>query len=530
MTEHHETGVLVVGGGPVGLALGLDLAGRGVPHMIVDGGDGVVRHPKVSTVGPRSMEHFRRWGLAAAIRAAGLPGDHPLDTAWVTRVGEHEIHRFDRGTGDDRPVFLHTPEPDQVCPAHLLNPVLAAAVGRRPGGPLRYRSRLESFRQNDDGVRAVVSDLDSGDTCTVSADYLVACDGSSSPIRKAVGVEAPARYEPQVFRNILFRAPGLPDALAEHGHRVALVYFLMRSPELRYPMRSLDGAGLYNLVVSGEVDTDAMTLIRDAIAVGVPVELLSDSAWELTHRVADRYRAGRVFLAGDAAHTLSPSGGFGMNTGIGDAADLGWKLAAVLDGWAGPGLLDTYDEERRPVALASLESAHTNLRRTVDRELPPALGEDSPAGEQARAAMAARLMAGGAQREFDAPEVHFGFHYRSPIVVSDGSADVTPDWRPGSDPGSRAAHVWLRPGVSTLDLFGRGFTLLHFGDDDRLDAFVDAFGRRGVPLSPVRCGEDVAKVYTAPFVLVRPDGHVAWRGEELPAAPLDLVDVVRGAK
>ncbi|WP_322769875.1 FAD-dependent monooxygenase, partial [Frankia sp. Cr1] len=281
---------------------------------------------------------------------------------------------------------------------------------------------------------------------------------------------------------------------------------------------------------TGNTGENAMSIVRDAVAFETPVELLSDGVWHLTHCVADQYRSGRAFLAGDAAHTLSPSGGFGMNTGIGDAVDLGWKLAAELDGWAGSRLLDTYDTERRPVALDSLDAANTNLKRTTDRDIPSDLGHNTPAGMRARAAMAERLASSGAHREFDAPDVHFGFHYRSPIVVSDGPGGLTPDWRPGSDPGSRAAHAWIRPGVSTLDLFGRGYTLLRFAQSDRLDGFQRAFGDRRVPLRTTLCDDqEIARLYRFPFVLVRPDGHVAWRGAELPSAPDELADVVRGA-
>ncbi|OIK00787.1 FAD-binding monooxygenase [Streptomyces sp. MUSC 14] len=535
MTRSDErTDVLIVGGGPVGMALALDLAYRGIDCLVIDAGDGQVRHPKVSTIGPRSMELFRRWGVADAVRGAGWPADHPLDIAWVTRVGGHEVYRYRRGTAGNRPAFTHTPEPDQMCPAHWLNPVLTKAVGVHPDGPLRLRTTVDRVRQTDDHVEADLTDHATGSTGTVRARYLVACDGASSPIRRACGIDAPARHRTQVFRNILFRAPELNERL---GDRAALVYFLMLSSTLRFPMRSLNGSDLYNLVVAadGTADRgDPVTLIRDVLAFDTPVELLSDGEWQLTHRVADRYRAGRVFLAGDAAHTLSPSGGFGLNTGIGDAADLGWKLAAALNGWAGQLLLDTYDAERRPIAVASLAEAHVNLQRTLRRQVPPEIHLDGPEGELARSHAARVLEDSGAQREFDAPEIHFGLRYRSPAIIEDPRVPVRrgkpgPDWRPGSEPGYRAAHTWWDATTSTLDLFGRGFALLCFAGAGRLPDVERAFAGRGVPLTVhAGAGGAAAALYERSFVLVRPDGHVAWRGDRLPDDPAAFVDTVRG--
>ncbi|WP_113703826.1 staurosporine biosynthesis monooxygenase StaC [Nonomuraea lactucae] len=529
------TDVLIVGGGPVGMVLALDLTYRGIDCVVVDAGDGEVRHPKVSTIGPRSMELFRRWGVADAIRGAGWPADHPLDIAWVTRVGGHEIYRYRRGTAGNRPAFAHTPEPDQICPAHWLNPVLTRAVGVHPDGPLRLRTTVDRVVQADDHVHATLTDHATGVTGTVRARFLVACDGAASPIRQSCGIDAPARHRTQVFRNVLFRAPELKERL---GDRAALVYFLMLSSTLRFPMRSLNGSDLYNLVVGVDDDTadrvDALSLISDALALDTPVELLGDSEWHLTHRVADRYRAGRVFLAGDAAHTLSPSGGFGLNTGIGDAADLGWKLAATLNGWAGRRLLDTYETERRPIAVESLNEANLNLQRTMRREVPPEVHLDGPEGERARTEMAERLESSGARREFDAPEIHFGLRYRSPAIIDDPDVpmrDGRPDagWRPGSEPGYRAAHAWWDATTSTLDLFGQGFVLLRFAEHDGLAGVEGAFAERGVPLT-VRNGGDgeVAKLYERSFVLVRPDGHVAWRGDDLPRDPAAFADTVRG--
>ncbi|MGH3671649.1 MAG: FAD-dependent monooxygenase, partial [Pseudonocardiaceae bacterium] len=263
-----------------------------------------------------------------------------------------------------------------------------------------------------------------------------------------------------------------------------------------------------------------------------PLEVLYDTEWHLTHRVAEHFRAGPVFLVGDAAHTLSPSGGFGMNTGICGAVNLGWKLAAELDGWAGPKLLDTHQTEHRPIAVESLEEANLNLLRTMKRTLSPDLHLDSPEGERARAEMAQRLERSDVRREFDMPMMHFGFRYASPIVVPDpvAPASASPDWRPDAVPGSRAPHSWLWASVSTLDLFGPGFSLLCFAESDSREEFKRAFADRRVPLEATVCGDArTAKLYEYPFVLIRPDGHVAWRGNDLPSDASWLADKVRGA-
>ncbi|KNB53631.1 FAD-dependent monooxygenase [Streptomyces caatingaensis] len=528
-TRRLETDVLIVGAGPVGLALALDLRYRGVPFLLLDEGDGRVGHPKVGTVGPRSMELFRRWGVAGEIRAAGWPGDHPLDIAWATAVGGHEIHRLPMGTAASRPAPPWTPEPEQVCPQHWLIPLLVRELGTRPAGPLLPGHRLERFVQDDDGVTVSATRLADGAALTLRAGWLVGCDGAFSPVRKALGIPAPARHRTRTFRNILFRAPELGGLL---GPRRALVHFLTRPPALRYPLRSMDGRALYRLTVTAEAQRheDAMTLLRTAVAPDTPLELVSEHVWHLTHRVADRYRAGRVLLAGDAAHTLSPSGGFGMNTGICDAADLGWKLAAELAGWAGPALLDGYTAERRPVAERSLAEAHTHLRRTLDRELPEEILRDDAAGARARAALAERLEREGVGAEFDAPDTHFGFRYASPLIVSDPDGDDG-DWRSRALPGARAPHAPLGDGTSTLDLFGPAFRLLCFADPAPLAPVARAFAGRGVPLLVTRCPDRAAaRLYGRPYVLVRPDGHVAWRGTRPPLDPLLLADTVRGAR
>ncbi|MFJ6410636.1 FAD-dependent monooxygenase [Streptomyces hydrogenans] len=539
----EETEVLIVGGGPVGLALGLDLAWRGVRFVLVEAGDGRIGHPKVSTVGPRAMELFRRWGVADAIRGAGWPPGHTLDVAWVTAVGGHELHRLRFGTAAGRRPPAHTPEPEAICPQHWLVPLLTRRLGVRPDGPVRLGTRLTGFDRTPDGVRAALTDA-AGARTTVRARYLVGCDGAASPVRKACGIVSPERHATRTLRNVLFRAPGLGALL---GGRAALVHFVTEPGGLRYPLRAMDGRDLYRLTCPPG-PAEALRVVRRALAVDVPVEILSDTDWHLTHRVAARYRDGRVLLAGDAAHALSPSGGFGLATGIGDAADLGWKLAAELAGWAGPGLLDAYETERRPVALAGLEESHRNLRRTLDRRVAPALLEDSPRGEEARAELGRRIAASDPRREFDAPDAHFAHRYRSPLIAEAAPGDAEagpedaprgpdgrdePDWHRAAVPGGRAPHVWLAPGRSTLDLFGRAFTLLRpeAADAGDADGAARAFADRRVPLRVWSAppGDEVRRRYGYPYVLVRPDGHVAWRGRRPPADPGALADLVRGA-
>lgn len=538
VVTERSVDVLIVGGGPTGLAMGMELRSRGVDFAIIEAGDGTVVHPRVSGIGPRSMEFFRRWGVADKIRQAGWPIDHSLDCAWVTQIGGHELFRVHRFTMETRPEYQHTPEPDAICPQHWLTPLLYAELGVAPEGPILKRTRLDSFDQDDEGVRGLVTDLVTGARSAIYARYLVACDGTSSSVRHACGIAASPLHQTNTFRNILFRAPKLH---AQLGGAAAGFYYLMISSALRFPVRALDGRELYRLTVGLQGDPEAMddadALVRRAIAFSTPVEVLSDNEWHLVHRVAERFRHGRVFLVGDAAHTLSPSGGFGMNTGICGAADLGWKMAAALDGWAGSHLLDSYTIERRPVALRGVEEANHNLVRAMKRKVPDGLADDSVHGEWLRARVRDALAASGLAREFDAPDIHLGFRYKnSPLVISDSevcpavrSARDGDDMRPTTLPGSRAPHAWLAPGASTLDLFGNGFVLMCFKASSRIHLLKRAFAHKDVPLTVVtERRRDVAELYATRYVLVRPDGHVAWRGDELPVNPDLLVERVRG--
>lgn len=527
-----ETEVLIVGGGPVGLAMALELRYQGISCILIEESDGVITHPKVAGAGPRSMELYRRWGIAQQVRDAGWPDDHPLDIAWVTAVGGYEIFRLNFSTTGERPLPSYTPEPEQPCPQHWLLPLLVRNLSQHPFGPVYLSHRLESFEQKNDGIVANVTNLISANTQTIQAKYLVACDGARSSIRKACGIDAPAYHPTRVFQNILFQAPKLPEIL---GSRKALVFYMVNPKRLRYPLRSIDGKGLYRLTSVPKEDgemRDPEEAVREALGIDTPIDILSSLQWYLTHRVAEHFRDNRIFFVGDSAHTLSPSGGFGMNTGIADAADLGWKLAAALRGWASSNLLDTYETERRPIAVRNMEEANVNLQRTLKRTLPAEIMSDSPEGEQARRQMAENMERGDVRREFDAPGIHFGFRYESSAIIPDDSQPPTNDphqWHQTSYPGCRAPHAWLESGKSTLDLFGHSFILMCFQGQQGVERFEKACQQRGVPFTSKAINNpEIANLYERAYVLVRPDGHVSWRGDTLPHDPGDVIDKVRG--
>ncbi|MBO3458222.1 FAD-dependent monooxygenase [Aetokthonos hydrillicola Thurmond2011] len=532
MNDILETDVLIIGGGPVGLALAVELRYQGIDCILIEQTDGEVTDPKVSTVGPRSMEFCRRWGIAQQIRDAGWPANHTLDIAWVTSVGGHEIYRVHFPCYAERSLPDYSPELEQVCPQNWFAPVFLNHLGQYPQGSLRLLSRLDSFEQTNDGVIAQVTNLEKESKEVIHARYMVACDGARSMVRKACGVEAPTFHSTQVFQSVVFKAPELASQLGLHN---AMVFYLV-NPTIQEPLRAVDGNSLYRLILKPQQDgqmRDANEAIRAAISIDTPIEIVSNMQWRLTHRVADHFRSGRVFFVGDSAHTLSPSGGFGMNTGIGDAVDLGWKLAATLKGWAPPELLNTYEIERRPIAVRNMEEANANLQRTQKRAIPPIIMQDSPEGEQLRSSMAEGMERSNVKREFDAPGVHFGFRYESPVVIPDEATPPGDDphqWKQSSYPGCRAPHAWLEPGKSTLDLFGHGFVLMCFDSSlQEVESFVNACQQKRVPIiSQHSENPEIAKLYERSYVLVRPDGHVAWRGNTLPKEPTALIDRVRG--
>jgi 2-polyprenyl-6-methoxyphenol hydroxylase-like FAD-dependent oxidoreductase len=412
-------------------------------------------------------------------------------------------------------------------------PILQKHARSFPHVTIRHRVKLERFVQDEDGVTATLTDQTNGAAEHVRAKYLIGCDGFVSTVRDALGIEVRGEHHIDWSMNVYLR---IPDFFSYHDKKPAIRYVYI-GPEGTWSFITLvDGKDLWRLQFVGVDENklqslDIAALVRRAMGREVHYTIEDKTLWVRKRTVADRFSAGRVFLAGDSAHAHPPNGGLGMNTGIQDAFDLAWKLAATLQGWGGPALLDSYDLERRPACVRANDVSLQNYRRLLSAEQSAGILAPTPAGDATRRAIGERLVEEN-RKTWQPVGVHLGYIYHpSPIVVPDGGAqpeDDTFGYRPTAFPGSRAPHVWLQPGRSTLDLFGDGFTLLNFTGQST-QAFEAAAAQRGVPLTVHRIEHPGAQaLYDRPLVLVRPDGHVAWRGDGEADAPA-VVDIGRGA-
>ena len=532
-----ETPILIVGGGPVGLALASDLGARGASCLLIEQGDGSTEHPRATALNSRSMEFMRRWGIADAVHAAGTPDDFPHTALYCTSFTGYEIARIERPSHGGREPIKQSPERPQRCNQLFLDPILSKLAGSFEKVEIRHRCRLEAVKQVGDHVIATAHDCTSGRQLQIAARYVIDCSGGRSVIRPALGIEMSGSPYVGYFLSIFVRAPQL---WTHHAMGKAALVTFVDAKGLWRNLISLDGRELYRFGVTGKEyydapeQVDAEALFRAAVGKDVPHEILSVRRWMARNVVAERYRHGRIFLAGDAAHLNHPAAGLGLNTGLGDAVDLGWKLSAMLAGWGGAWLLDSYESERRPVGLRNI--AHADASHANERAQPthPEIAMDTPAGAQARRKMGEDLVRVQTRRVIT-DGLALGYQYASsPIVCGDGPPpppSSTIEYHPTSFPGSRAPHAWLADRRSTLDLFGNGFTLLRLGTSaPQPSAMERAFAACGVPLNTVSIADPaIAALYERALVLVRPDGHVAWRGDRPPIDPLAIVDHVRGA-
>ncbi|WP_225782341.1 FAD-dependent oxidoreductase [Xenophilus sp. Marseille-Q4582] len=545
-----EADVLIVGAGPVGLTLAMDLASRGATVLIAE-----TRHyaeppsVKCNHVSARTMEQFRRLGVAHKLRAAGLPEDYPNDVVFRTRMTGTELtripipcrrDRYTETTGPDG--WWPTPEPPHRINQIYLEPILLEHTAALPGVTLLNRTQVTGFTQDAQGVRAEAVDLGSGAVRTLRARYLVGCDGGSSGVRKAIGARLEGTPVIQRVQSTFIRAPQL-GALVD-GPPAWCCYAV--NPDRCGTVFAIDGHStwlVHNHLHAEEPEFDSVDrdrAIRDILGVDADFtyEVISKEDWVGRRLVANRFRDGRVFIAGDAAHLWVPYAGYGMNAGIADALNLAWLLGACLQGWGDEAMLDAYEAERQPITeqVSNFAMDHAQKMIRARRAVPPNIEGIDAEAAAVRAEVGREAYELNVQ-QFCCAGLNFGYYYAgSPLIAHEEQAPppyTMGDFTPSTVPGCRAPHLWLADGRSLYDAFGPGYTLLRRDRAVPVDALLAAAAQAGMPLQLVDLADArgaLPAAYTHALTLCRADQHVAWRGARQPADAATLVAQLCGRR
>jgi len=535
-----EVPVMIAGGGPVGMTLALELASHQIPSLIAERNVSTTSHPKMDLTNGRSMELFRRIGIADKLRAVGVPVEHVFDISWVSRLSGHELHRFKYPSAAEAMLQRRqcndgtlTLEPPLRVSQIVIEPVLKQAAEESALVDVRFGWKFESFEQDDSGVTSVLRNVRSGEEQKVRSKYLVGCDGGGSTVRAQLGIQNEG-------------TPNVANMYMIH-FRSSAVHLLQRFG-IAWHYQTGDGA----LVAQDDVDTWTLhtfwppevdrsmlnpgEVLENWVGSKFDYEILVANPWSAHYLLAEQFRKGRAFICGDACHQYMPTGGYGMNSGVADASNLGWKLAAVLQGWGGDTLLNSYEAERRPVDRLSWATSEEHLKvRFALGELYAQAGDisgDTPEAEQRRAEMGQKIAALG-NAENEGWGIEHGYRYgQSPVVWVESGSPPEFDalaYTPSTWPGSRLPHMFLADGTAVYDHLGNGLTLLVLDKDADTKGLEAAARRLEVPLTVLRLNDiNVARVYERKLLLVRPDQHVAWRGDALDADAERLLRVVTG--
>jgi 2-polyprenyl-6-methoxyphenol hydroxylase-like FAD-dependent oxidoreductase len=533
-----HTQVLIAGAGPTGLTLAVDLGQRGVRCILIEQKEAPQFLPKMERCNARTMEIYRRMGLAQKIRAAGLPRDCPMDVFIVLSLVEppllHEAHpsvaqlqeRIAATNDGTMPL-----EPYQLISQYTLEPLLKSVAENLPSVDVRYGCELLSFTQDMGGVTATVKDRD-GAVSEIKALYLAGCDGGASVVRRQLGIKLTGEGDLLRMRQALYYCEDLyeriPIGKGRHYHVADdKATFLIVQDSTKH----------FTLHATVDSDAEMAALFEQTVAMPVKYDMLYVGQWAQKLLLADRYGEGRVFLAGDAVHLVIPTGGLGMNTGVGDAIDLSWKLAATLQGWGGPNLLRSYEIERRQVGdrnvqASTFASRGRNKWRAMWR---PNIRDNTPEGERTRAELA-RVAKIEQTKGNKMTGAELGYRYTdSRLIVSepgDGPQHDFMNYMPTTWPGARLPHVWLDDGSAMQDRIGNGlaYTLLRLGRTQADTAGLQrAFATLGAPLHVLDIPDEAPRaVYGYDLLLLRPDMHVAWRGNAAPEDPDKLARMATG--
>ena len=524
---HYD--VIISGAGPVGLTTAINLGRYGVNCLVIERNPGPAPWPKMDRTNARSMEMFRRLGLADRIRGLGYPPDNPMDVFLVTRLNHPAItalrypsvaecrERIANCRDGSQPL-----EPYQLVSQNRLEPLLSSVAEETPNVTVRYGCELVHFTANEDGVTVSARGQD-GRGETLRASYLVGCDGGVSTVRKQLGVKLEGQGRIVQMCQVIFGSDDLYEKIpVGKGRHYS---FIDKGWAILVAQGDRKEFTLHTTLPS---DTDFPQVIHELVGFSCQVEIRHIVRWFHNLLVAERFQTGRVLMAGDAVHLVIPAGGLGMNSGVGDAFDLAWKLAGVIKGWGGQGLLASYEEERRPVAKRNVDGAGwaaASVQNWRDR-VRPEVFDYSLAGQEAREALAEafRINQGHMHSMIG---LELGYSYAGSAIIADEPGNAA-EWEtcrymPHARPGVRIPHMWLKDGRALQDILEMKFVILDLLGGIDTSGIERSFAKLGAPLQTVHLDEPrLRAVYGRPLFLLRPDMHVAWRGDA-PPEPADAL-------
>jgi 2-polyprenyl-6-methoxyphenol hydroxylase-like FAD-dependent oxidoreductase len=531
-----ETQVLIVGAGPVGLTLALDLGRRGVRCTLIERNATSIQLPKMERCNARTMEIYRRLGISERVRDAGLPRHAPMDVFLALSMASPPLAHLPCPSVAEASAEIAARndggllEPYQLISQYTLEPLLRSIVETHPSVNVRFGCELIGFTQDASSVTAVVQPNGAAEE-TIRAAYLVGCDGGSSTVRKQLGIRLEGEGNIGKLRQALFRCDDLyeriPMGKGRHYHIAdgPLFPFIILQDSTRH----------WTLHAAASSDAEMAEIFKKSLAMPLGFEMLSVNEWTQHLLCAERYAEGRVFIAGDAAHLVIPTGGLGMNTGVGDAVDLSWKVAAALAGWGGAQLLASYSAERRPIGMRNVKASGAAMTGRLGWRAAyhPNVRDNTPEGAATRAQMAA-LFDVQQRKVTQISGIEAGYRYvDSPIVWQEPGDGPDPDntsYVPTTWPGARLPHVWLSDGAALHDRLGPGYSLLRLGGA-RADtsSLEKSFREIHAPLEVIDvAGERARDIYQYDLLLVRPDLHVAWRGNQPPHNAAEIAMVATG--